>query len=934
MERQRIQRCGSLPMTKISRSALISSLADRLRRVLARLGRRALVIGFFSVWVMCVLLIVLDNRNSRAQAIAANLNTYDAATSAKAHEISSLFADLYVATRTISLLPAVRQVKPQNRRDKEENMVAEGRFNRFDANTVQQLYNHLASQISVSEIYLVYQGFDPRRGQVPFMAFDELILDTFKRNLKGEGIVWADTPEQDESSEYRYYARQLQEFQLHQPRIPNDAPMGIPGVFSELMRTCDNSQYTSRSQGSEQNAWGLTYTVPIFDNANGKISGLVATVILANTLEARLIGWPRLPILDSDKQVLRRLQVDLETPPVEYLLENASLGIRIYDRRNRAIPRYLANTLQPAAHLQKSVVAVSNGEWILHRWVANALPKEALSELTQALWWRLGGVSGLMLVLWLGVMRVFVEQRKHTEEERDRLIAIIEAAPDFIGMVDPDGKLLYVNQGGRTMSGLGDRVLNDLYIADLHPHWATELIRGRSIPTASRDGYWSGEVALLDGSNDHEIPVSLIILAHHDTQGTLRFFSMAMRDMSERKQAERQLQQINEDLEVRVAQRTESMQAAMKEAERANQAKSQFLASMSHELRTPMNAVLGFAQLMEVDASLSSDNRDNVKEIMTAGRHLLDLISEVLNLAKIESGNIKLSMAPVPLNEIIDECLVLVQTQAQAHGIHLEKADCAHTVLRADTVRLKQVLLNLLSNAIKYNRPDGCVKLHCTFDGMRARILVSDTGPGIPLNRIDEVFQPFNRLGAESGAIEGTGIGLTISRQLIELMGGSMGVESAVGVGSTFWFELPQERRQRARGAGQMPPTILCIEDNLHNLKQMSRLLGQRPHIHVQIAHTAGIGIQLASENRFDLILLDIELSEMDGFVVLNELRERNLINNTKVIAMIQSDAEKDIEIALAAGFNDTLILQSEAEPFLNTIDRYIPSRSEIKHEC
>jgi|GEM_PF-2335880 len=244
-----------------------------------------------------------------------------------------------------------------------------------------------------------------------------------------------------------------------------------------------------------------------------------------------------------------------------------------------------------------------------------------------------------------------------------------------------------------------------------------------------------------------------------------------------------------------------SLAAAKDTAERANRAKSQFLSSMSHELRTPLNAVLGFGQLLEMDATLNEQQHDQASEIVRAGQHLLEMVSELLDLPGIESGNLQLAIEPVACGEMAAVCLALIQPMAQTRGIRLVRDPMDELMVRADRTRMKQVLINLLSNAVKYNRDGGQVRLHAAPAADDAvRIMVTDSGFGIPAQRRHELFQPFNRLGAEGGRVEGTGIGLTISKRLTELMGGRIGVESEAGTGSTFWIELPRAILQAAPG--------------------------------------------------------------------------------------------------------------------------------------
>lgn len=263
-------------------------------------------------------------------------------------------------------------------------------------------------------------------------------------------------------------------------------------------------------------------------------------------------------------------------------------------------------------------------------------------------------------------------------------------------------------------------------------------------------------------------------------------------DFTERKRAEEELLRYRQHLEELVQTRTAELNAARIAAESASRTKSEFLSSMSHELRTPLNAILGFGQLLEMGENLTEEQLDYAREIMQAGTHLLELVSEVLDLSKLDSGKTDLLIEPVNCSVLAESCLLLVTPLAKKQGITIEIGQIGGLVLCADRVRLKQVVLNLLTNAIKYNRPNGRVWLHAMAGNQgRMRLAVSDTGYGIAADKLPMLFQPFNRLGAEHGVIEGTGIGLVISQRIVGMMGGKIGVESEEAKGSTFWIELP-----------------------------------------------------------------------------------------------------------------------------------------------
>ncbi len=380
--------------------------------------------------------------------------------------------------------------------------------------------------------------------------------------------------------------------------------------------------------------------------------------------------------------------------------------------------------------------------------------------------------------------------------------------------------------------------------------------------------------------------------------------------------------------------------SARDEAERANKAKSEFLSSMSHELRTPMNAILGFAQLLEIDDALNEDQADYVGEILKAGRHLLKLITEVLDLSKIESGNITLLLEPLSCGELIQECLALIKPIAQARGITLNSDTAIDAVVvHADRTRLKQALLNLLSNAIKYNRPQGEVSIQLTVQGRVVRLAVSDTGYGIPVLRQQELFQPFSRLGAEGTDVEGTGIGLSISRRLIDMMGGTIGMQSEQGRGSTFWIELPgavlergvtshdldkQAIKTEAASDIECRYTVLYIEDNPSNLRLVAQILSRNPQVQLITAHTPKLGFELASVHHPELILLDINLPGIDGYQVLSTLRNLDALKTIPVIAISANAMPRDIERAMAAGFDDYITKPIDITRFLEVVYRLL----------
>jgi signal transduction histidine kinase/ActR/RegA family two-component response regulator len=386
-----------------------------------------------------------------------------------------------------------------------------------------------------------------------------------------------------------------------------------------------------------------------------------------------------------------------------------------------------------------------------------------------------------------------------------------------------------------------------------------------------------------------------------------------------------------------VEQRTRAMHQAQLAAEAANRSKSEFLSRMSHELRTPLNAVLGFSQLLELD-ELSADQDQAVKQISKGGRHLLDLINEILDISQIETGKLALSPEAVRVGELIGESVDLVQPLAVERGMHLLGSDLklCDVYIFADRQRLKQILLNLLGNAIKYNREGGTVSISCARpENGTLRIQVTDTGPGIPQEQFRLLFTPFERLGADQTTIEGTGIGLALSHRLAEVMGGTLGVESTVGRGSTFWVDFkivegPVQRVERLGHVGSRPipvtptsdlPAILHIEDNLSNIQLIERVLAQRPGIRLIPAMQGRLGLELARQHRPALILLDLNLADISGEDVLHALRDDAVTARTPV-AIVSADAmPRQAQRLLAAGATAYLTKPIDVRELLDLID-------------
>ena len=515
-----------------------------------------------------------------------------------------------------------------------------------------------------------------------------------------------------------------------------------------------------------------------------------------------------------------------------------------------------------------------------------------------------------------GIAQDITEYRQTVQalrESQERYQSLFENVPIALGVADMQGNILAYNKAMVAQVALTDEdegrqfTLEDAYA---HPRERAALLR-----TLREQGFVEKHEVEIRRVNGTTYPAHISIrpITWANQPATLAMIE----DISERKQA--QAERIGRQI-----------------AEQANTAKSEFLSRMSHELRTPMNSILGFAQLLEMSQKepLSSTQQSRVEQILKAGRHLLDLINQVLDISRVESGRLDISLEAVDVAAVATAVLDLAvplatERRIRVHGeVDLKQA----TYVTADQQRLKQVMINLLANAIKYNKEGGEVWLACESrpDGWQ-RISVRDTGPGIPPEQQEKLFQPFERLGAEQrDEVEGTGLGLALSKRLVELMGGRIGVESGVGAGSTFWVELPGAEHP---ANGMTPPlaarplpaiygqnqTILYIEDNLANYELVAQVLAEEVQAKLVWAIQGSIGLELARQHLPDLILLDLNLPDMHGSEVLARLRQDETTAAIPVIVISADATPHQIERLKDAGADGYLTKPLNVAEFLRT---------------
>jgi len=517
---------------------------------------------------------------------------------------------------------------------------------------------------------------------------------------------------------------------------------------------------------------------------------------------------------------------------------------------------------------------------------------------------------------------LLAERERALRDNEERLRLIIDGVKDYgIFALDTRGFVTSWNAGAERIKGYTEQEIVGQHFSVFYLPQECPQHPDMALREATRNGHYMEEAwrCRKDGSR---FWASVVITAQYDSSGALRGFSKITRDITDRRVAEI------------------ALSTAREEAERASRAKSEFLSRMSHELRTPLNSILGFAQLLDMDSP--KGQRAQIGHILRAGQHLLTLINEVLDIAKIEAGRLPLNVEAVPLAVVLQEALTLVSPMACDAGIRLVELPmlAADSGIVADRQRLVQVLLNLLSNAIKYNRPQGQVHIEVRVHQQRIAVSVCDTGKGIAADRQDQLFKPFERLETDPN-VEGTGLGLALSKSLLEMMNGSLTVKSQPGNGSSFTLELPFERLQSTTeppAALISPPTatpalaapdyqgkVLCIEDNLSSLALIETLLQRRPHIQLLSSMQGQMGLDLARQHAPQLILLDVALPDLDGFNVLQRLRLCSSTRATPVLMITADASDLTHQALLEAGATAVLTKPIHIPSFLAHLDQHLP---------
>lgn len=672
---------------------------------------------------------------------------------------------------------------------------------------------------------------------------------------------------------------QLDWLQQRHPLATDLNPISYPSSISEpvLMALTNSKNELSQSQA-------VLYTIPVYGN-EGQMLGGVSAVIPKSLFDgavepdnAGLVNVVNRTVYGIGRQGTLQREFDFfkTGTPIPTYIYSESLPIKLDD---------------------------TSGFWEIWR----TLPDSQFYNLTMYQNVKSTFVYSL-LVTWFGVgITIFLIRRMKVSQER-RFQSMVRNSHEVILVIDDEGNIEHVV--GQTQSQLGwkNEELRHLNLGlFLHPDCKKQLEdmvrRVYSAPYSTE----TCEVRLEQKEGGYPwFEATASNMKHLPGVGDI---VLTLSNIESRKNAEVMLL------------------AAKESAESANQAKTEFLSRMSHELRTPLNAILGFGQLLEM-SHLEDRDQDSVEQILRAGRHLLDVVNDILDIARIETQNLTLSVEAQRCDEVIAEAIGLIQPMANTNGISVEFEHPGDLYVMADRQRIKQIIINLLSNAIKYNRENGSVRIFARQSDQFIRICIEDTGVGINPALVKRLFTPFDRLGADKTNVDGVGIGLSLCKTLVEAMHGRIDVDSTEGVGSVFTVVLPAGEPQSIEKSNhilyfpntEQRKTVLYVEDNLTNLKLVRDILQRRNGYELITAIQGGIGIEMAEMHQPDLILLDLDLPDIPGLEVLRVLRERKATKEIRVIVMSADASQSKREQVLSLGANMYLTKPLDISEFVRVL--------------
>lgn len=716
-------------------------------------------------------------------------------------------------------------------------------------------------------------------------------------------------------------------------------------------------------------AWGYTLAVVSmcvhFWGMTGSLGEIPASHLMGDVAPGQFLIWhaviPLFALLAlvrwDDPHLARRVAILGALVAIGFTVWDRAPHVALSDEDGRYTDAFFA-----AAIAIVMLSAVATGYWIKHTtlrptwvqlWIGVSLALSTMSVFFRLLaesrfqveWWaslalqilQFGTLGGGLLVGVVALMR-----------DAQQFAFVIDSSIDAVVRKDLDGKILAWNFAAERIYGYrADEVLGKhIYmLMDEEARVEAEELMARLRRGETIQNHETVRVR----KDGRRIDVAVSMSPVKDLNGHTTGISTIARDVTEQKRSREALSAARAEAEDArlLAEEQQALaeialseaERARSEAERANRAKSDFLSRMSHELRTPLAAILGFGQLLEMDEE-DPENLESISYIRRSGKHLLSLIDEILDISKIESGHIALSLEPVSVSEVVADVVAMVDGMASARGIAIRTPGLDRgTHVMVDAQRLRQTLLNLISNAVKYNREEGDVLIdHSVHDG-RVRITVSDEGPGIAPENTELVFEPFERLEAADAGVEGTGLGLALTKTLVGAMGGAIGIESGSGHGVTFWVEFDQVGAPYAAQAFPPEPVrssstseggrVLLIEDNVSNVKLIQALLSRLSGVDLQSTMHGSVGLDLIRNDRPDLVLLDLHLPDMSGIDVLRRLKADERTADIPVVVTSADAIENRIGEVLELGADEYLTKPLDMPRFMEVVGRYLENKVE-----